>query len=347
MASAGKPRNAIAEPYVRPVVAGHGTTLPGMPDLRLGELVDAATHQRAGSPGVLDTADFNTHGVIVGMTGSGKTGLGMVLIEEVLSAGVPCILIDPKGDLANLALVFPGLAPADFRPWIDEGQAKQAGQSVDEFAAAQAQAWRDGLAGWGIGPERLAALHDGVAVTIYTPGSTSGVPLNIVGSLQAPADTSDLETMRDEIDGYVSGLLGLVGIEADPLSSRDHILLSNLIETSWAAGRSLDLATLVGQVQSPPLRKLGVFELDAFFPAADRTALAMRLNGLLASRAFEAWASGPPLDIGAMLRAPDGRPGAAIVSIAHLNDEERQFVVALLLSKVVTWMRRQQGTTAP
>ena len=171
------------------------------------------------------------------------------------------------------------------------------------------------------------------------------MPVNIVGSLQAPADTSDVETMRDEIDGYVSGLLGLVGIEADPLSSREHILLANLIETSWAAGRSLDLATLVGQVQAPPLRKLGVFELDAFFPPADRTALALRLNGLLASPAFAAWASGPPLDIGAMLRTPDGKPCAAIVSIAHLSDEERQFVVALLLSKVVTWMRRQTGTT--
>ncbi len=279
------------------------------------------------------------------MTGSGKTGLGMVLIEEALSAGVPCLLIDPKGDLANLALVFPGLAAADFRPWVDEGQAKQAGLSLDDFAAAQAQAWKDGLAGWGVGPERLTALHDGVAVTIYTPGSNTGVPVNIVGSLQAPADTSDVETMRDEIDGYVSGLLGLVGIEADPLSSREHILLANLIESSWVAGRSLDLPTLVGQVQAPPLRKLGVFELDAFFPPADRTALALRLNGLLASRAFDAWASGPPLDIGAMLRTPDGTPCAAVVSIAHLSDEERQFVVALLLSKVVTWMRRQSGTT--
>ncbi len=316
-----------------------------MADLRLGALVDPGTHERGDSPLTLDTADFTTHGVIVGMTGSGKTGLGIVLIEETLSAGVPCLVIDPKGDLTNLSLVFPALAPADFRPWIDESQARRAGQSPDDFATAQAQTWKDGLAGWDIGPERLAAWHDGVAVTIYTPGSTAGVPVNIVGSLQAPADTGDIETMRDEIDGYVSGLLGLVGIDADPLSSREHILLANLIETSWAAGRSLDLATLVGQVQTPPMRKLGVFELDVFFPPADRTALALRLNGLLASPAFAAWASGPPLDIDAMLRTPDGTPCAAVVSIAHLSDEERQFVVALLLAKVVTWMRRQSGTT--
>ncbi len=274
-----------------------------MADLHLGELVDPASHQRDGTAVTLDTADFTTHGVIVGMTGSGKTGLGIVLLEEALAAGVPCLLIDPKGDLTNLALLFPNLAPAEFRPWIDEGQAKQAGQSPDEFAASQAQVWKDGLAGWGIGPERVAALHDSVDVTIYTPGSTSGVPINIVGSLQAPSDVSDLETMRDEIDGYVSGLLGLVGIDADPLSSREHILLANLIETSWTAGRSLDLATLVGQVQTPPIRKLGVFELDQFFPPKDRMTLAMRLNGLLASPAFAAWAAGPPLDVGSMLRS--------------------------------------------
>ena len=316
-----------------------------MADLHLGEAVDPATHQRNGTGIAVDTAELTTHGVIVGMTGSGKTGLGVVLIEEALANDVPCLLIDPKGDLTNLCLVFPGLAPADFRPWIDESQAKQAGATPDDFAAQQAEAWQKGLASWGIEPARLQSLVDRVDFTIYTPGSTAGVPVNIVGSLQAPEAAGDLETMRDEIDGYVSGLLGLVGIEADPLSSREHILLSNLIETSWTAGRSLDLATLVGDVQSPPIRKLGVFELDSFFPPKDRTAFALKLNALLASPSFSAWAAGPPLDIGALLRTPDGKPRAAILSIGHLSDEERQFVVALVLSKVVTWMRKQTGTT--
>jgi Helicase HerA, central domain len=316
-----------------------------MADLTLGALVDPATHQRTTDLVKLATGDFTTHGVIVGMTGSGKTGLGVVLIEECLSAGVPAILIDPKGDLTNLCLTFPGLSAAEFRPWVNDGDATKAGVSVDEFAAQQAKTWTDGLAGWGIGADRIAALRQSVDFTIYTPGSTAGVPVNIVGSLQAPADTSDVETMRDEIEGYVSGLLGLVGIEADPLSSREHILLANLIETSWSQGVSLDLPMLVGQVQTPPIRKLGVFELDTFFPPKDRTALAMRLNGLLASPAFAAWAAGPPADIDAMLRTADGKPRCAIVTTAHLSDEERQFVTALLLAKLVTWMRKQSGTT--
>lgn len=316
-----------------------------MADLFLGGAVDPATHERSGDKVILPTGDLTTHGVIVGMTGSGKTGLGMVLIEECLTAGVPALLIDPKGDLGNLCLTFPDLAGADFQPWVNPGDAEKAGASIETFAEQQATTWREGLAGWGLGSEQITALRRSVEMTIYTPGSSAGVSLNIVGSLQAPADTGDVETMRDEIEGYVSGLLGLVGVDADPLASREHILLSNLIETSWSAGRNLDLATLVSQVQSPPIRKLGVFELDSFYPPADRTALAMKLNGLLASPSFAAWGAGPPLDMDTMLRAPDGRPRAAIVSTAHLSDEERQFVTALTLAKLVTWMRRQSGTT--
>jgi Helicase HerA, central domain len=316
-----------------------------MAELFLGELVDPATHERTGTKVQLPSGDFTTHGVIVGMTGSGKTGLGLVLIEECLRAGVPCVLIDPKGDLTNLCLTFPGLAGSDFEPWVNDGDAQKAGLSVADFATQQATTWKEGLSGWGLGPDQIKALRDSTSFTIYTPGSMAGVPLNIVGSLQAPADTSDMEVVRDEVEGYVSGLLGLVGIEADPLSSREHILLSNLIETCWTQGRSLDLPTLVAQVQQPPIRKLGVFELDAFFPPKDRTELAMKLNGLLASPSFAAWGMGQPIDIDGLIKSPEGKPCAAIVTTSHLSDEERQFVTALVLSKVVTWMRRQSGTT--
>jgi hypothetical protein len=238
-----------------------------------------------GAPLELNPDDLTTHGVIVGMTGSGKTGLGIILLEEVLAAGVPTLIIDPKGDMGNLA---------------------------------------------------------GEDVTIYTPGSTAGVPLNVIGSLAAPPLSwdSEAEALRDEIEGVVTSLLGLVGIEADPLASREFVLLANLIEHAWRAGRDLDLATLIGEVHAPPLRKLGVFDVDVFFPPADRTALAMRLNGLIASPAFAAWSAGVPLDIGALL----GERRAAIVYLAHLSDAERQFVVTLVLSKLVTWMRGLPGT---
>jgi len=316
-----------------------------MADFLLGGQIDASTHQRTGTPTSLPSGDFTTHGVIVGMTGSGKTGLGVVLVEEALRAGVPALLIDPKGDLTNLCLTFPNLAATDFEPWVNDADAKKAGQSMAEFAAAQASAWTNGLASWSMSAATVAELRRDVTFTIYTPGSTSGVGVNIVGSLQAPPAGSDAEIVGDEIEGFVSGLLSLVGIDADPLSSREHILLSNLIHSEWEAGRSLDLPTLVGMVQNPPLRKLGVFELDAFYPAKDRTALAMRLNGLLASPSFGAWMTGPPLDVATMLRTPDGRPRCAIVTTAHLSDEERQFVTTMVLSKLVTWMRRQSGTT--
>ncbi len=316
-----------------------------MADFLLGGQIDPAQHTRTDKLTTVGSGDFTTHGVIVGMTGSGKTGLGVVLVEEALSAGVPTILIDPKGDLTNLCLTFPSLAPGDFQPWVNEGDATKAGQSVPDFAAAQAKAWTDGLAGWGIAPDRIAALRNNVTFTIYTPGSNSGVGLNIVGSLQAPADMADAEIVGDEIEGFVSGLLSLVDIDADPLSSREHILLSNLILSEWTAGRNLDLPALIGMVMQPPIRKLGVFELDQFFPPKDRQAFAMRLNGLLASPSFGSWMAGSPLDIASMLRTPDGKPRCAIVTTAHLSDQERQFVTTMVLSKLVTWMRRQSGTT--
>jgi|TARA_R110002110_G_scaffold141000_4_gene328629 hypothetical protein len=324
-----------------------------MADLFLGGTIDPATHQRTGTSDVDDatshitvaTDKLTTHGVIVGMTGSGKTGLGAIVIEEALQAGLPVIAIDPKGDLTNLCLTFPDLAPGDFRPWIDEAQAKNAGQTPDEFAASQAALWENGLGSWGLSGADIGNLRAKTDFTIYTPGSQSGVALNIVGSLQVPADLSDAEVVGDEIEGYVTGLLGLVNIDADPLSSREHILISNLINHSWQSGRAIDLMTLVGQVAAPPIRKLGVFDIDQFYPESDRMALAMKLNGLLASPSFAAWGQGAPLDIQSMLYSPDGKPRCAIITTAHLSDTERQFVTSLVLSKLITWMRAQSGTT--
>lgn len=315
--------------------------------LHLGFSVDEASREPTGDPVRIDSDRLTTHGVIVGMTGSGKTGLGVVLLEEVLSQGIPALILDPKGDLGNLALVFPELRGEDFEPWVDEGEAGRQGVSAAEHARATAERWREGLEGSGIDGARLRAFRDAVDVRILTPGSTAGLPVNVLGRLSAPTGSWDTqgETLRDEIEGLVSGLLLLAGIESDPLTSREHILLSNLVEHAWRDGHDLDLATLLGRVQDPPLRRLGVFDLETFFPAKDRLQLAMRLNGLAASPSFVEWMQGEPLDVQAMLRAPDGRPRASVVHLAHLSDAERQFVVTLLLSKVVTWMRQQPGTS--
>lgn len=316
-----------------------------MADLHLGGRIDPATGTRSSDASILPSGDLTTHGVIIGMTGSGKTGLGVVLIEEVLNSGVPALLIDPKGDLTNLMLIFPELRGSDFRPWINDGDAEKAGLGLDEFAEQQATSWREGLAGWEITPERLEALKSRVDFTIYTPGSSAGRPLNIVGSLDAPPADTDPEVMSDEIDGYVTSVLGMIGINGDPLSSREHILLANLIQNAWAQGQSLDLPTLLAQVQQPPIRKLGVLELDVFFPPNDRLAFAMKLNGLLASPSFAAWLTGDPIDIQSMLFTAEGKARCAIVTTAHLSDDQRQSVTSLVLSKLVTWMRRQSGTS--
>ena len=312
----------------------------------LGGTIDAATGDRTGDLVDYDPADLTTHGVIVGMTGSGKTGLGIIYLEEALLSGIPTLVIDPKGDMTNLLLTFPDLLPADFEPWVDDGEARKEGKSREELATEKAELWKKGLGWWDQDGSRIAALKDAAGFTVYTPGSSVGVGLNIVGSLAAP-DLSwddDAETLRDEIRGFVSGLLGLIGVDADPISSREHILLSNLIEDAWRNGTDLDIATLLGRVQRPPMRKLGVFEIDTFFPEKDRMALAMKLNGLVASPSFASWMEGRDLDIGSMLWDADGKPQAAILYLAHLSDEERQFIVTLALSRMITWMRTQQGT---
>lgn len=316
-----------------------------MANLRLGGHVDPGSHQRLDTSAAVPSEELTTHAVIVGMTGSGKTGLGVVLIEEALAAGVPTLLIDPKGDLTNLALTFPDLTPTQFQPWVNESDAAKAGQSVPEFAAAQAELWKKGLATWALGPPQVKALHEAADVTIYTPGANHGVRLNAIGTLDAPPDLSEAQAVQEEIDAYVGSLLNLLGIESDPLSSREHILLSNLINDAWTQGRSLDLAALVAAVQTPPIRKIGVLELDSYYPPADRQKLALKLNGLLASPAFAAWLGGQRIDIEAMLRSPDGRPRCAVVSIAHLSDEQRQSVTSVLLAKLISWMRRQSGTS--
>ncbi len=314
--------------------------------LYLGKQVDEAS----GSLGArleLDSSDLLTHGLIVGMTGSGKTGLAVALIEELLRRQVPVIAIDPKGDLANLLLLFDDLAPASFVPWIDAAAARSAGQSVEAAAQAASAAWTKGLGEWGLSAADVAALRASHEAVIYTPGSSSGVPLNVLQSLDAPQVAFDdaEDDLRDEIASLATGLLGLLGVEADPLQSREAILLANLIEARWRAGEGLTLEQLVASVAEPPFEKLGALPLETVYPRKERQALMMRLNNLLAAPSFEDWREGQPLDIERLLRAPDGRPRLSIVSTAHLSDAERLFVTALLLDKVKTWMRRQGGTS--
>ena len=285
-----------------------------------------------------DSKDLVTHAVCVGMTGSGKTGLCITLLEEAAIDGIPAIIIDPKGDLCNLLLTFPNLSPQEFAPWVEEG--------VD--ATQQANLWKEGLAKWGQDGERIKRLRDAADFRIYTPGSNAGLSVSIIKSFAAPPETirHDSEALAERINTTVTSLLGLLGIDADPIRSREHILLSNILNQEWAAGRDLDIAALIQKVQTPSITKVGVMDLDSFYPANDRFQLAMALNNLLASPSFASWMEGEPLDIQKFLYTETGKPRLAIFSIAHLADAERMFFVSLLLNQVLGWMRTQSGTTS-
>lgn len=314
----------------------------------LGRPVDPETGTPRKEPLLYDARDLTTHAVCVGMTGSGKTGLCLSLLEEAAIDGVPTIAIDPKGDLGNLLLTFPELKPGDFAPWVDPGEAVRKGLTPEALAEKTAETWRKGLQEWDQDPERIRRLREAADVHIYTPGSESGRPLSVLRSFHAPpAETlSDPTALRDQISATVSGLLGMIGVDADPVQSREHILLSSLFAHAWGAKQDLDLPAIIQSVQKPPFEKVGLFDLETFYPTKERAQLAMALNHLLAAPGFGAWMHGAPLDVQRLLFGEQGKPRISIISIAHLNDAERMFVVTLVLSEIVTWMRRQSGTSS-
>lgn len=295
-----------------------------------------------------DSKDLVTHAVCVGMTGSGKTGLCVALLEEAAIDGIPAIIIDPKGDLANLLLTFPDLSTGDFAPWVNEEDAQKKNLSTNDYAASQAELWKKGLADWGQDGARIRRLREAADFRIYTPGSNAGIPVSILKSFAAPPESirDDNELMTERVNTTVTSLLGLLGIEADPIKSREHILISNILNAAWLEGRDLDIALLIQQIQSPPMTRVGVLDVESFFPAKDRFELAMSLNNLLAAPGFSTWMEGEPLDIQQILHTPEGKPRVAIFSIAHLGDAERMFFVSLLLNQTLGWMRTQSGTTS-
>jgi len=306
--------------------------------LFLGRGVDPKSGKTGAGPLLLDPSDLTTHGLIVGMTGSGKTALGIVVMEELLRKGVPVLAIDPKGDLGNLLLDFPALSPEEFAPWIDA--------SSGATAEGEAKRWSDGLAGWGLGAADVAALASSREAVLYTPGSKAGVPLDLLGSCPKPT-SGDEEDHGDVRAAFVQGVLGLAGIEADPVRSREFILLSMAVDALWESSGSASLEGLVGIVAAPPFSKVGALPLESFYPSKERQELVFALNNLLASPASASFRSGVPLDLDAMLGgARSGKTRLSIVSIAHLGDAERLFVVATLLSRVKAWMRTRPGRSS-
>jgi len=311
----------------------------------LGRHYDERTKKTTDDLVLYDSKDLVTHALCVGMTGSGKTGLGIAVIEEAAIDGVPVLVIDPKGDLTNLLLTFPDLRAEDFLPWVNDDDARRAGKTPADFAADQASRWKKGLSDWGEDGDRIKRLREAAEFTIYTPGSSAGVPVSVLTSFARPA-LDEPELVRERAQTTVSSLLALAGIDGEPLKSREHILLSTILLAAWQAGESPDLATLIERVQQPPVRRIGVMDVDSFFPPKDRFGFAMAVNALIASPGFEIWNQGDSLDVGAFLRTSAGKPRVSIFTLAHLDDNQRMFFVALLLNAVAGWMRTQSGTSS-
>jgi len=314
----------------------------------LGRRYDPETQRLADEVIYYDSRDLTTHAVVVGMTGSGKTGMCIALLEEAALDGVPAIVIDPKGDITNLLLNFPQLRPEDFKPWVNPSDAQRAGLDIDEYAAEVAQQWREGLASWGISGARMAAAKNAAQYSIYTPGSDAGLPISILASFQAPRDgwEGNEEFHREQISGMVTALMALIGRQVEPVKDREHVLISNIFEEAWRRGEDLSLEEIILRVQNPPFSRLGVFDVNTFFPERDRFRLAKELNHIIAAPSFQTWISGEPLDMRRLLYTPEGRPRVAIFYLAHLTDNERTFMITLILENMLAWMRSLSGTTS-
>jgi len=314
----------------------------------LGRTYDESSRTLEDGLVLYDSKDLVTHGVVLGMTGSGKTGLCISILEEAAMDNIPAIIIDPKGDISNLMLNFPDFKASDFRPWINESEAAKKGKSPDEFAQKTASMWRDGIASWGQGPERVRELRDKVDINIFTPGSNAGIPVSILSSLEAPPREvlDDSELFGDRIESTVSSLLSLVGVDSDPIQSPEAVLLGTIFNHCWRQGQNLSLSSLIRHLQKPPFDKVGIIDLASFMNAKERQKLALKFNSLLASPGFSAWMEGPALDMNNMMHSPEGKPRMSIFSIAHLSDAERMFFVSLLLNQMLGWMRSQNGTTS-
>jgi hypothetical protein len=314
----------------------------------LGKEYNLAENKPSENLVLYDSKDLVTHGVIIGMTGSGKTGLGIALLEEALVDNIPFIAIDPKGDLTNLLLTFDNLTPENFRPWINEAEASTKNLSPDDFAKEQAALWEKGLNEWGQSVERIKKLRQSVDFAIYTPGASSGLQVSVLHSFDVPSKAvmEDNDALREKIQTTATSLLALLNIDADPVTSREHILISTILSQSWTEGKNLDIASLIRAIQQPPFTQIGVMDIESFYPQKERFALSMQLNNLLASPGFSAWTQGEPLDIQRMFYTPEGKPRACIFTISHLSDSERMFFVSMLLNEVLGWMRSQSGTTS-
>jgi hypothetical protein len=312
----------------------------------LGKDVDKQSMETTEALTLLKNKNFTTHAAIIGMTGSGKTGLGVGIIEEAVIDNIPSIIIDPKGDMGDLCLTDPSFSPEIFEPWVaDEAKSKEAEPKV--YAKKISTVWKEGIESWGQTRDRVQKFHN-VKKTIYTPGSSAGVSINVMSSLDVPPAEilEDGDTFASYLKSTTTSLLSLVGINADPLESKEYILIAQIITTSWLANENLTIEGIIGKILSPSFHKIGVLPLDDFYPKNDRFKLATKFNALLASPSFSLWLQGESLDIQKLLYDENGKAKVAIFSISHLNDDERMFFVTLLLNKYIAWMRRQSGTSA-
>lgn len=282
----------------------------------------------------LNENHFTTHSLCVGMTGSGKTGFSISILEKLALLKIPTLILDPKGDLGNLFLIFPELNADEFALYTDEPE------KISKI-------WKENLEKEGIGKDELLKLKDSVERRIITPGLSSCSPLNILPSFLAPLPfemENEIEDVRERIRNIISGIFKLIGKEPDPFSDTSFIFLSMCVEYFFKSGKKLSIDDLILSLESPPFSKIGVMPLEKAFPLKERRELAFKLNNLIASPQFSAWFGGFPLNFNDLFYTREGKPCHTIIYLNHLEDNLKQFAVTIILNELYNFVRKQKGS---
>jgi hypothetical protein len=288
-----------------------------------------------------------THGVIVGMTGSGKTGLVTVLVEEASSAGIPVLAIDIKGDLPNLLLSFGSFDPAEMTPWVEPEPGDEDGIADPPIVADAIAQRRRGLIDAGIDEPELAMFAAKTHVRVVTPGSDAGEPLHLLSALERRSTRwdTDEEGARATLAAAVSMVLRLIGRDGDPGKSREHAFLCVLAEARLKRGSAAPLDALLPELIEPPCESIGALSVEDFIGLRQRRELAADLNTLIASPSFQAWRQGQDLDVAKWMEPVEGKTPVTVISVAHLDDEERMLVLGVIFEEALTWVRSLPGSS--
>lgn len=298
----------------------------------------AALHigQADGSKFEMDRAALTKHAIILGATGSGKTVLSKVIVEEAALQGIPTFAIDPKGDIGNLAFKSPSF---DFARWSGK-EADALKTDRQSYAADLKKTYGEKAREFGVRPGSASDFAK-VKVRIFTPKSSAGLAVGISPDLSVPKNferllSSDIASAADLLDLTSYNLLRLAGFgEGD---RKEITFVSAILENAWKAGRSLTIQDLIRSIVNPPFASVGSMHVSDVISEKERRGLATKINLLVSDPKLRSWSAAEPLNFTQLF----SEPSVNILDLRNIQSEqEKRLFVELVLQQLFQWLIKQ------